>query len=449
MSALPNTWRGLLIMNCLLLMTVSFHAFGNSLQQPAYDVAWAVNVGGPAYQALDGTSYQNETSVSGGEPGKIIKVLGSDDETLYQSYREGDVRVSHPLAEGVYDITFHFAEPFDIKADERIFEIIIEERTALKDLDVMLLRDVKVKSALTVTIPDVQVIDGQLDIRFRASKAKAILNGLVVRKKRPLPGNWALVWNDEFSADEQPDSNRWTMENWPARKVNSEDQVYTSRSKNVRIEDGMLIIEAHKEAFGGAEYSSGRVQSSGKADFLYGRFEVSAKIPAGMGTWSAIWMLPSNPFTYATTCNDDENWQGSKTCDAWPNSGEIDILEHVGYQLGHVHATVHSEAFYFKKWNQRKGRIPIDNVTEAFHVYALEWSPERIDVFVDDSLYFSYLNPNNGWRAWPFDQPFHLILNLAIGGDWGRAGGPIDDSIFPRQMLVDYVRVYKAKALPH
>jgi beta-glucanase (GH16 family) len=104
---------------------------------------------------------------------------------------------------------------------------------------------------------------------------------------------------------------------------------------------------------------------------------------------------------------------------------------------------VHNKAYYFANWEQRKGRILLDDVVEKFHVYALEWSPKRIDIFVDDALYFTYVNEGTGWREWPYDHPYHLILNLAIGGAWGRSGGPIDDSLFPQQMLVDYVRVYR------
>ncbi len=207
--------------------------------------------------------------------------------------------------------------------------------------------------------------------------------------------------------------------------------------------DGVQVIEAKKEDFEGGSYTSGRVHSSGKGDFLYGRFEVRAKLPAGMGTWPAIWMLPSDPFKYATTCGEGKDWQGSSNCDAWPNSGEIDIMEHVGYQMDHVHGTVHTQAYYWAKWEQRKGRILVDGVDEDFHLYALEWTPDRIDIFVDDSLYFTYVNEKNGWETWPFDQPFHVILNVAIGGMWGRSGGGIDDDIFPVRMEVDYVRVYR------
>jgi beta-glucanase (GH16 family) len=104
---------------------------------------------------------------------------------------------------------------------------------------------------------------------------------------------------------------------------------------------------------------------------------------------------------------------------------------------------VHTKAYYWLVWEQRKGRIVLDDVADAFHVYAVEWTPERIDVFVDNSLYFSYMNEHEGWREWPFDKAFHLIMNLAVGGAWGRAGGPIDDTVFPQRMLVDYVRVYQ------
>jgi beta-glucanase (GH16 family) len=154
-------------------------------------------------------------------------------------------------------------------------------------------------------------------------------------------------------------------------------------------------------------------------------------------------MLPSAPFKYSTTCKPDEDWQGSPTCDAWPNSGEIDIMEHVGYDMHRVHGTVHNKAYYWQNWEQRKGSIEGVDVDQDFHVYSMEWSPEYITVSFDHVPYFIYLNEKSGWKAWPFDHAYHLILNLAIGGAWGRAGGPIDDTIFPVKMEVDYVRIYQ------
>ncbi|NNJ94963.1 MAG: family 16 glycosylhydrolase [Halobacteria archaeon] len=406
------------------------------------DLVWAMNVGGPAFTGLDGTSYVAEESVSGGTLGQMDTVKGSQDPTLYRTYREGDVEIARAIANGSYDITFHFSEPNEVGPRERVYDAFAEEQRVIDDLDVMLFRDGKTISALTVTAPDVEVDDGELNIRFEAEEGEPVLNAIVVRTRLSRAPAWELAWSDEFD-DAQLDDTKWSPRIWPARKVNDEDQAYTGRAKNMRVENGHLVIEAHKEDYEDASYTSARVQSSGKGDFLYGRFEVRAKLPQGQGTWPAIWMLPSDPFTYATTCSGDEEWQGSSDCDAWPNSGEIDIMEHVGYQMNHVHGTVHNEAYYWVKWEQRKGRILIDDVADAFHVYALEWSPEKIDIFVDDALYFTYVNENTDWRTWPYDKPFYLILNIAVGGVWGRAGGPIDDSIFPQRMLIDYVRVYE------
>ncbi len=412
--------------------------------QEVTDVVWAVNVGGPAYQGVDGTHYEAESSVQGGTVRSLEKVKGSQDEPLYQTYREGDITVARPMANGIYDITFHFAEPEEIGKGERLFDTLAEGRVVIDDLDVMLSRDGKTKSALTVTAPDVAVTDGELNIEFTASEKAPVLSAVVVRNKnRPRPA-WSLVWSDEFDYEGAPDPAKWTIDEWPARKVNDEDQAYTARPENLFVSDGNLVIQALKEDFNGASYTSGRLHSQGKGDLLYGRVEARALLPRGKGTWAAIWMLPSDPFRYATNCEEGEDWQGSSTCDAWPNSGEIDILEHVGYEMGHVHGTVHSKAYYWVQWEQRKGRILLNDVDDAFHVYAMEWTPDRIDIFVDDSLYFTYINEGTGWEAWPFDHPFHVILNVAVGGMWGRSGGGIDDSIFPQRMLVDYVRLYQA-----
>lgn len=406
------------------------------------DVVWAINVGGPAYTGIDGTKYLADESITGGGVAALEKVLGSQDTPLYQSYRYGDIVIAHSIPSGVYDLTFHFAEPDEVARGARVFDVLVEGQRVIPGLDVMLARDSKVKSALTVAIPNVEIVDGELNITFAASVGEPVLSALVVRNKNRNPKSWQLVWSDEFDGATL-DTGKWTPDIWPARKVNDEDQAYTARPENLRLDDGMLVIEAHKEDYQGAAYTSGRVHAAGKGDVLYGRVEVRARLPDGRGTWPAIWMLPSDPYRYATTCSQGEDWQGSKTCDAWPNSGEIDIMEHVGYQVGHIHGTVHSQAYYWVKWEQRKGRILPADVANTFHVYALEWTPERIDIFVDDSLYFTYVNQHDGWESWPFDQPFHLVLNVAVGGRWGRSGGGIDADVFPQRLLIDYARVYQ------
>lgn len=406
------------------------------------DLVWATNVGGPAYTAVDGTRFVAEQSVTGGQLGTLGGIKGSQDAPLYETYRSGDVVVSHPLANGLYDVTFHFAEPADLQGGERVFNATVQGKSAIENLDVMAFRDGKVFSALTVTVPNVEIDNGELAISFSASVGEPILSALVVRNKQRAKLPWKLVWQDEFDG-EKLDETKWSPNVWESRFVNDEDQAYTSRPQNLRVENGMLVIEAHREDYQGAKFTSGRVHSSGKGDFLYGRFEIRAKLPRGQGTWPALWMLPSSPFTYATKCDEGVEWQGNPDCDAWPNSGEMDIMEHVGYQMNHVHGTVHNKAYYWAVWEQRKGRILLDGVDEEFHVYAMEWTPERVDIFVNDSHYFTYMNEHTGWETWPFDQPFHLIMNVAVGGYWGRAGGPIDESVFPQRMLVDYARVYQ------
>jgi len=425
---------------------VTLLAAGCDSPKESQEPFWAINVGGSAYEGVDDTRYEAESSIKGGSVGQMAMVKGSQDAVLYQSFRVGEIEIARAIDNGVYDLTFHFAEPEEIGGGERVFDTIVEGQRVIDDLDVVVFRDGKTISALTVTVPNVVIEDGELNIHFDATAGQPILSALLVRGKNRHEPKWQLVWSDEFDGDDL-DASKWTPNIWPARKVNDEDQAYTERDKNIRVESGMLILEAHKEDYDDAAYTSGRVHSAGKGDFLHGRFEVRARLPKGMGTWPAIWMLPSDPYKYSTTCEEGEDWQGSASCNAWPNSGEIDIMEHVGYQMGHVHGTVHNEAYYWVKWEQRKGRILIDDVDQGFHTYVLEWTPERIDAFVDDSHYFSYINEKTGWETWPYDQPFNLILNVAVGGMWGRSGGGIDDSIFPQRMEIDYVRVYEAGAV--
>jgi len=407
------------------------------------DIVWAVNIGGDEYVGVDGISYQADSSAIIGDIGIIDNIKGSQDSFIYQSYRMGDLAINKPIENGSYDIIFKFAEPDNISIAARVFDIFAEQQLIIDDLDVKLARDGKHKSALVRAVNNVEVTDGQLDISFQAIAGQPIINAMIVRKRNTNANQWKLVWSDEFDYHGKPDPNKWSYDVWPAHKVNREDQAYTDSLKNVYVKDGNLVITANKEAYGNAEYTSGRIHSQGKGDLLYGRVDVRAKLPAGQGTWSAIWMLPSDPFKYSTTCQGNEDWQGSSTCDAWPNSGEIDIMEHVGYDMQTIHGTVHNKAYYWANWEQRKASIEGVNVEQAFHLYSIEWTPESITVFFDNTPYFFYSNESSDWRAWPYNHPYHIILNLAIGGAWGTAGGPIDNSIFPVSMEVDYVRMFK------
>ena len=206
---------------------------------------------------------------------------------------------------------------------------------------------------------------------------------------------------------------------------NEELQYYTKGNPdNVFVKNGRLHITALKKAQGGLPYTSTRMVSKGKGDFVYGRFETRARVPKGRGTWPAIWMLPT------------ESIYGG-----WPRSGEIDILEHVGYDQDVVHISVHTEAYHHSIQTQKTAFTKIEAATEEFHVYRVDWTPTYIKGFVDDKELFHFDNEHKSYKEWPFDQKFHWIINLAIGGFWGGAEG-VDDSVFPASFEVDYVRVY-------
>ena len=240
----------------------------------------------------------------------------------------------------------------------------------------------------------------------------------------PTTSGWQLVWQDEFDGP-GIDFSKWSFEVQGPGWVNNELQNYTNnRWENARVENGHLVIEARRDWFNGHEYSSARLKTQGKASWTYGRFEASIKLPGGWGTWPAFWMMPDNQSR------------------GWPACGEIDIMEEVGYDQDTIHATTHSKLYNWKSSSQRTATKYVSGVTTGYHTYAIEWYPDHIDAFVDGQKYFTSPNDNTGDDAWPFNKNFHIILNLAVGGDWGGAQG-VDPNIWPRQMLVDYVRVYK------
>ena len=236
---------------------------------------------------------------------------------------------------------------------------------------------------------------------------------------------WTLIWADEFDVDGLPDPARWDYEVGYVR--NNELQYYTrARMENARVEDGMLVIEAHKESYEGHDYTSASLITRGQASWRYGRVEVRAKLPTGNGTWPAIWMLGMNIPEVG-----------------WPDCGEIDIMENVGFDPYRIHGNIHTEAYNHVKRTNKGSSITVAKPNEEFHVYAIEWFEDHIDFFVDDKRYFSFRNEGTGWKTWPFDQEFYLIINLAIGGSWGGMRG-VDEEIFPQQYTIDYVRVYRS-----
>ena len=441
--------RSATMAGCLCLLTACVQTGVESAGEQGHAAipeTLAINVGGGAMTTLDGVAYSaDESWVIGGEAGKLDAVSGTQSAELYQTYRKGAIKLSIPVPTGEYDVTLKFAEPDDTNMRARIFDVLVEGKVAIPRLNVRLRRDGNLRAGLSQTIPRVQITDGKVDIDFKAHSGEPVLSAVVIRPHAAADtSNFKLKWADEFDVDGKPDPARWNSKNWRAKRVNREDQAYTDRAKNARIKDGKLIIEAHKEDYLGAKYTSARLTSEGHGDLLYGRVEVRAKIPTGGGSWPAIWMYPTDRWRYSGGCDAKVGDPKPGKCVSWPNSGEIDIMEHVGNGLGTVHGTVHNKAYYWVNGKQRKGAVIIDNIGEGFYTYAMNWTPDRIDIFVDDTLYFTYIREEDAdWRAWPFDHPFHVILNLAIGGSWGRAAGGIDDRKFPQRLEIDYVRAYE------
>ncbi len=243
-----------------------------------------------------------------------------------------------------------------------------------------------------------------------------------------VPAGYALVWSDEFSAHGLPDTAKWAYDTGFNRQGwhNHELQYYSAeRLGNAQVRDGKLVISARKERlpeatdWGGQGYTSARLITKGLAEWTYGYFEVRARLPCGKGSWPAIWMLGS---------------QGE-----WPMGGELDIMEQVGKAPTRIFSTVHSAAG--SGGDGAGAAVELLDACSAFHRYQMHWTAQQVRFGVDGKTHFTYLNQGMGSRQWPFDAPQFLILNLAIGGD---LGGPVDDTIFPLYMEVDYVRVYQA-----
>lgn len=234
-----------------------------------------------------------------------------------------------------------------------------------------------------------------------------------------------LVWHDEFNYTGLPDTSKWAYDTGGSGFGNHELQYYTLANKsNTWVSQGKLTITARKQNYGGNAYTSAKIITKGKAAWRYGKIAVRAKLPKGRGTWPAIWMLSDH------------------TPLSWPDNGEIDIMEHVGFDPGVIHGTVHTKSYNHVLGTQKGDTISVSDCMEQYHVYAISWSPEKIDFWVDNHKYFTFRNEHKTQAEWPFNSKFYLILNIAVGGDWGGAKGVAPD-IFPAKMEIDYVRVYQ------
>ena len=229
-----------------------------------------------------------------------------------------------------------------------------------------------------------------------------------------------LVWSDEFDGTTL-DTTDWNYElgdgcpnlcGWG----NNERQLYTK--SNHTVADGLLTIRVKHD---GEAYTSTRITTKDKREFQYGRIETRAKLPVGQGIWPAFWMLGSNISEVG-----------------WPRCGEIDVLEYVGRKPGEIFTTLHTQAGHGDNGSSRI--TPFADIEEGFHRYAAEWTPQSITFFVDDQMVYTFDPKERTEAVWPFDQPFYLLLNVAVGGNFG--GPEVNDAIFPQEFIIDYVRVY-------
>lgn len=241
---------------------------------------------------------------------------------------------------------------------------------------------------------------------------------------------WELVWSDEFESS-QIDTEKWNFINGAGGYGNNELQNYTGREKNVRIEGGNLILEAHKEDLEGSEYTSAKVTTEGKGDWTYGRFEIRAKLPIGQGIWPAFWMMPSDQEIYGP----------------WPSCGEIDIMEALGHEPNTTYGTLHYGNP--RKYSGTHYVLEKENFNDNYHTFTVDWLPGEIIWYVDgkefqrQNEWFSNSNeaPSNLAFPAPFDRDFFMQFNLAVGGNW--PGNPDSNTNFPQQLIIDWIRVYE------
>jgi beta-glucanase (GH16 family) len=234
-----------------------------------------------------------------------------------------------------------------------------------------------------------------------------------------LPG-WKLVWNDEFN-DSRVDLTKWEYEVNGDGGGNNELQYYTARDTNSYTRDGVLVIQALKEIYQNRQYTSARMRTRNKGDWKYGRFEIRAKLPYSPGIWPAIWMLPTD-------------WEYG----GWPKSGEIDIMECLGHDPWKIYGTIHfgsSVSAHQQMGGNYTRSTSSPSFAADFHVFVIEWDSTSVQWYVDSIKYYT------AYKSSPFDKRFHLLLNVAVGGNW--PGNPNDYTIFPQKMSVDYVRVYQ------
>jgi beta-glucanase (GH16 family) len=336
----------------------------------------------------------------------IMKKVRELDKDAKLQYLNGNLSAAQLQADNIGGLDYHFSV---LQKDEQWIANaqkagIVTNAWTVNDTLVMDYFFVRNIDFLTTDEPEKALVR---DARFAKEKRK-------------------LVWSDEFNYVGLPDSTKWGYEVGGSGWGNNELEYYTKAdTANALVKSGVLSITARKNRRENRDYTSARLLTRGKADWTYGRFEIRAKLPKGRGTWPAIWMLGSNIKEAG-----------------WPKCGEIDIMEHVGYDPDTLVGTIHTQSYNHVKGTQKSKKIFIKNPYTEFHVYAVDWTPQKMDFLLDGNVYLSIPNEHKTVNEWPFDKPEYLLLNVAVGGNWGGAKG-IDESVFPATMQVDYVRVFQ------
>lgn len=340
----------------------------------------------------------------------ILETLISINPKIHTQYLNGDLSPGALYEKGIsginYNYKVYYKNPHWI-AEAKKLNLTLNAWTVnkTKDLDFFIKQDFDL-----ITTNEPELLMRRVDKYYKSK--------------------WKLVFNDEFEYEGLPDTKLWNYDVGGHGWGNNEQQYYLANSlSNSFVKDGHLHIRALKKDFENSNYTSAKLTTYQRFLFQYGKVEVKAKLPEGKGTWPAIWMLPETIKTQK---------------EGWPLCGEIDIMEHIGKDPNIIHVSLHSEKYNHMKGTQITFFDSVPDVSGTFHTYGIEWDEIAIKFFIDEKLYFK-VNKGQGGRdaskvGWPYDKQYFLILNLAIGGNWG---GEIDPTIFPAEMVIDYVRVYQ------
>lgn len=249
------------------------------------------------------------------------------------------------------------------------------------------------------------------------------------QKSKSKTNNWKLIWSDEFNYTGLPDAGKWSYQTGKSGWGNNELQNYLAEDPSTaNVKNGCLHVTANRQINGtDTSYTSARLLTKNKGDWKYGKIEVRAKVARGQGICSAIWMMPT------------EGKYGG-----WPASGEIDIMEYVPWNKDSIFQTIHTGAYNHIKGTQKGARTYVNDAPADFHTYGIEWTPEAINYFLDGVFRYSFPNEHKTSAEWPYDNAFHLITNISVGGKFeGRQG--LATAVFPVTMMIDYIRVFEKK----